>query len=151
MRSLTSTSILIAFNGETTQFFEPSTEPRQGNPFPPSSFVIYMSGLIGLINKYHSAMCGKISHTEEIPSMVTHTAFVDDVVIFGETSTRNVYNVLNILEWFCQGSRQRGFNGSKSQVLSFPWIHPSVKNILFNVKSIHAYWQQHHLLGILFL
>lgn len=47
--------------------------------------------------------------------------FVDDVMLFAETSLANIRDVLGIIELFCQSSRQR-INMSKSLIFSSPGI-----------------------------
>lgn len=53
MRCVTSLSILILINGESSQFFCPSRGLRQGDPISPLLFNICMTGMSGLIKKFN--------------------------------------------------------------------------------------------------
>lgn len=35
---------------------------------------------------------------------ITHMSFVDDLVIFGETTFPNLKNMLDTVDWFCKAS-----------------------------------------------
>ena len=89
MGCLQSTSFSILINGSPTNFFLPTMGIRQGSPLSPFIFLLVVEELSRIIHnaKENREIKGiKVSTCEE----VTHTLFVDDVLIFGEASIRNI-------------------------------------------------------------
>ena len=97
MGCLQSTSFAVIINGSASNFFRPSRGLRQGCPLSPFLFLLVAEALSKIIHKakLDGAIKGiKVSTTEE----VTHTFFVDDVLLFGEGTIRNLEAFLALID-----------------------------------------------------
>ena len=98
-------------NGEVTDSFNPECGIRQGDPLSPYIFVLCMEKLSHLINqKLRSGLwkCVKVSRGGP---EVSHFFFADDLILFGQASTKQAEVMRECLDIFC------GFSG---QQVSFP-------------------------------
>ena len=97
MGCLESTSFAVIINGSASKFFRPTRGLRQGCPLSPFIFLLVAEALSRIIHKAKAdgVIKGiKVSTTEE----VTHTLFVDDVLLFGERSIKNLEAFLALID-----------------------------------------------------
>ena len=97
MVCLQSTSFSVLINGSPSNFFRPTRGLRQGCPLSPFIFLLVAEALSRIIHKAKSegAIKGiKVSDTEE----VTHSLFVDDVLLFGEGNIRNLEAFIALID-----------------------------------------------------
>lgn len=106
MDCITTSQLNTLWNGNKTEYFNPSRGIRQGDPLSPYIFVIRMDKLSHIItealnNKYWSHMCaGKRG------PVITHLMFVDDL-LFSEAMMTHAQCVLDCLNKFCSMSGQK--------------------------------------------
>ena len=97
MGCLQYTSFAVIINGSASNFFRPSRGLRQGCPLSAFLFLLVAEALSRIIHKAKSdgAIKGiKVLTAEE----VTHTLFVDNVLLFGEVSLRNIEAFLALID-----------------------------------------------------
>ena len=91
MSCVNSTSFVVLVNGSPTAFFKGSRGIRQGYPLSPYMFLLVIKGLGILLNNAKDE--GLIKGIKVVGSIsLSHTLFVDDVMIFG----KGIYD-----EWLC--------------------------------------------------
>lgn len=104
---ITSATLLVLWNGEAPDCFQPSRGLCQGDPQSPYLFFLCMEILGNMIQK--SAAAGQwkgLKFTREGP-MVSHTFFADDLILFGEATERQDGIMAGILEYFVQSRDRR--------------------------------------------
>lgn len=74
-----------------------------------------------------------ISFNNHLP-MISHTAFANDIVIFGEAYLQNVQYMIRTIEWFCQASDKQ-INFVKSQVIFSESLLVEMGHFLFHEKG----------------
>ena len=109
-------SILV--NGTPTSTFNATRGIRQGDPISPFLFIMAMEGLGRNIKKElrEKRIKGIKLWGNNLP--VTHQQFVDDVMLFGEVSVKEVRNFKRILEVFMEASGME-INNEKSCTFIF--------------------------------
>ena len=103
MGCLQSTSFAVIINGYASHFFRPTRGLRQGCPLSPFLFLLVAEALSRIIHKakLDGAIKGiKVSTTEE----VTHTLFVDDVLLFGEGTIKNLEAFLDLIDKYSRAT-----------------------------------------------
>lgn len=75
-----------------------------------------LSGLLGHIHRFRQIVVWKGIQFGDSSPWITYMVFVDNIVVFGDASTRNVKYILDILKLFYNGSGQR-INYSKPLLL----------------------------------
>ena len=97
MGCVTSTSFTVLINGTPSSFFRPLRGLTQGCPLSPFIFLLVAEALSRIIHNVKENMLIKgikVSSTEE----VTHTLFVDDVLVFGEGTIRNLEAFASLID-----------------------------------------------------
>ena len=97
MGCIQSTTFAVLTNGSPSGFFRPTRGIRQGCPLSPFIFLLVADALSRLILKARreGRITGlKVSRTEE----VTHTLFVDDVLLFGIGEEENLKEYAVLIE-----------------------------------------------------
>ena len=97
MGCIQSTSFIGLINGSPSAFFRPTRGIRRGFPLSPFIFLLVVDALSRLILKENreSKFEGvKVSSEEE----VTHTLFVDDVLLFGVGTKENLKEFVALIE-----------------------------------------------------
>lgn len=105
-------------NGAPTTQFSPSRGLRQGDPLSPFLFMILMEGLSQLIKKAKEE--GTIEGLQPLPSnsATTHPQFVDDTMLHGTPSVKEVMRYKSLLNLFNKASGME-LNLSKSSIFFF--------------------------------
>src|SRR4051812_29195592 len=91
--------ISVLVNGSATKDFSANKCLRQGDPLSPFIFVLVMEGLTALVKKamevgeFKPFMFGEEDHVDILQ-------FADDIVILGEPSCDNLWNLKVILRGF---------------------------------------------------
>eukprot|EP00253_Pinus_taeda_P023411 PITA_23411 len=95
-------SILV--NGTPSKTFKASRGIRQGNPISPFLFILAAEGLGRYLKQERIAdnIKGLRLWGNELP--ITHQQFVDDIMLFGEPTVREVRNLKMALDLFAEAS-----------------------------------------------
>lgn len=111
-----STSIAIKFNGISFESFKPSRGLRQGDPISHFLFNMCINSLSDEIKSesIRGNWKGLTFNNQNIN--LSHMAFVDDIVLFGEAILDNVQTMLRVVGSFCDLSGQK-INFLKFQVI----------------------------------
>jgi hypothetical protein len=117
--NLTSSALFsILINGVPSKPFSPSRGIRQGDPLSPFLFIIMAEGLSRTIKEAitdHS-LSGLTPHGISPP--ISHSQFVDDILLMGMSTAREALCFRSIIDLFCEASGME-VNLSKSQVFFF--------------------------------
>ena len=115
MGCLQSTSFIVLINGSPSNFFHSSRGLRKGCPLSPFIFVLAAEALSRTIHnaKENEMIKGiKVSSTEEF----THTLFVDDFLVFGEGTIRNIEDFSSLIDK-CKNSTAMVVNMENSNLI----------------------------------
>eukprot|EP00253_Pinus_taeda_P017009 PITA_17009 len=109
-------SILV--NGTRSKTFKASRGIRQGDPISPFLFIFAAKGLGRYLKKERTTdnIKGLRLWGNELP--ITHEQFVDDIMLFGEPTIREVRNLKKVLDLFAEASGME-INKEKSCTLIF--------------------------------
>lgn len=86
LNCIKSTHILVIWNGERLQDFQPQRGLRQGDPLSPYLFVLCMEALNSLIHGAVERKQWKPCKASRTGPPITHLFFVDDLLLIGEAS-----------------------------------------------------------------
>ncbi|KAJ9560001.1 hypothetical protein OSB04_005161 [Centaurea solstitialis] len=112
---LRSSSMSILVNGSPTKEFTMGKGLRQGDPMAPFLFLIVAENLNLLMEEAKDKGLYEGLSIGELEVKVSHLQYTDDVIFFGNWSTRNLRNLLKILEYFREISGLR-INLKKSKI-----------------------------------
>lgn len=104
-------SIVIFFiiiNGRPKGFFYPSRGLRQGDPLSPFPFIMGAEVFSKLIAKEES-----LGNSANLV-LLSHTLFVDDLILFGSATNQNAQSFLNYIEKYSSWSSQKVHSGKSS-------------------------------------
>ena len=115
MRGVRSVSFSVLFNGEKTEFFQPSRGIRQGDPLSPYLFLLASEGLSCLLqHRGNSGRLEGLTVANSVPP-INHLLFADDSLLFFKASAEGATEVSSTLDVYCQASGQR-INKDKSSI-----------------------------------
>lgn len=137
MKCVSTASYSIRFNGITMESCIPSKGLRQGYPTSPLLFNLCIQFLSEVINLEASRGSWKALKFNNQDPHISHMAFADDIVIFGEATLSNIQFMINLVEYFCHFSGQR-INFLKSQVICPANLSPEVTHYLFEIKGFSS-------------
>jgi hypothetical protein len=101
MSCVTSATIAVLINGETTSFFQSGRGLRQGCPLSPLLFILVMEGLSLLLKKGQAE--GKLSGVKVSRLVkILHLFFVDDVLIMTKATLQEWREIEIILKIFAE-------------------------------------------------
>eukprot|EP00253_Pinus_taeda_P010493 PITA_10493 len=122
-------SILV--NGSPSKTFNASRGIRQGDPLSPFLFILAAEGLGRFIKQERAAnrIKGLQIWGNNLP--LTHQQFVDDIMLFGEPTVREVRHLRRILDLFAEASGLE-INKDKSCIFIFNTID-QVKSHLIRI------------------
>lgn len=95
--------------------FAPSKEIRQGDPFSPYIFIIWMEMLSRLIHKSCEDKKWKPFKLRGGSTNISHLMIVDDLILFREATTQTLTTVTNTLNDLFKTSGQK-MNSTKSKI-----------------------------------
>eukprot|EP00253_Pinus_taeda_P002372 PITA_02372 len=101
---ISSPNFSILVNGTPSKIFNASRGIRQGDPLSPFLFILAAEGLGRFIKKEREAnriKCLKL-WGNNLP--LTHQQFVDDIMLFGEPTVKEVRHLKRILDLFAEAS-----------------------------------------------
>lgn len=104
MRCISSTSLQVLWNGETTESFVPTRGIRQGDPLSPYIYVICMESLTHLIEEAVQVGSWKAVRASRNGPHLSNLAFADDLILFGEASMDQAKTIMTCLGKFCDMS-----------------------------------------------
>lgn len=129
MSCVSTTSISILFNGGTLDAFQPLRGIRQGDPLSPYLFISCMKVLGALIEgKSCEKLWNPVKASQYGPAF-SHLFFVHNLMLFAKVDRKNYIAIKDVLEFFCDLSRQK-ISGKKSSVFFSPNVDQSMRNDL---------------------
>lgn len=147
---LTSTSLSIRFNNSRTPYFEPSRGLHQGDPLFPFLFIICIQGFSAMINHSLHSNKWKPLLLKNQPLNITHLAFADDIILFGQASDEGLHEILSVLNSFCHDSGQQIYF-SKSQVIFNKHTSQGFKDRICSILNMNPLVDKSSYLGIPFV
>lgn len=116
MSCITFVSFFVLINGSASPFFHAGRGLRQGYPLSPQLFLLVAEGLSRALT---DAKNKDLIHGVQISLnlQITHLLFVDDVLMFGSSSSREVDRLQEILSLFLKATGME-VNGNKSTLSS---------------------------------
>ncbi|KAL5760892.1 hypothetical protein ACOSQ2_019730 [Xanthoceras sorbifolium] len=107
MFCITSVHYKVIVNGEASCGFSPEAGIRQGDPLSPYIFVLCMEKLSHIITqKTREGEWRSIKLSRGGPE-VSHLFFADDLILFGQASSRQAKVMKHCLDTFCRCSGQQ--------------------------------------------
>jgi hypothetical protein len=114
MSCVTTSTFVVLFNGEATEFFKSGRGLHQGCPLSPLLFILVMEGLSLMLKS--SITEGTITGIKVSKMIkIVHLLFVDDVLIMTKANINEWREIANILQIFCIASGLM-INNSKTTV-----------------------------------
>ncbi|XVF22870.1 hypothetical protein REPUB_Repub12eG0208500 [Reevesia pubescens] len=125
MYCITSTTMSILWNGDTTDAFKPTRGLRQGDPLSPYLFVLCLQKLSSLIdNSVQNGEWQPLKLSRDGP-LISHIFFADDLVLFGRASIEQCEVMLDCLNIFCSVSGEK-VNFQKSMFYTSPNVRTEI-------------------------
>lgn len=87
----------IIVNGQRHGFFKSENELRQGDPIPPSLFVISAELLSTMLNNLHDQESFSAFAMNKRGPRINHLAFADDLILFITTRKKTVKKMMKVL------------------------------------------------------
>ena len=128
--SIVSTSIL--FNGGMMEPINPSRGIRQGDPLSPYIFILCMEFLGQLIEgKCNEKLWNPVKASRSEP-IFSHLFFANDLVLFAKVNQANCIAIREVLDTFCEKSRQT-ISESKSRVFFSPNVDMESREDMYDL------------------
>ena len=124
MECVSSVSSALLINGGITGHFKPNRGLRQGDLLSPYLFILNQEVLSKLLEREH--LEGKISGVKANIGgpAITHTMYVDDIILFTKATSREAMTLNDCLEKYCKWSGQQSIG--KNLSWSSPNLHHKV-------------------------
>lgn len=116
---ISSPSMKILWNGESTDIFFPSRGVRQGDPISPYIFVLCIEWLSQLISLAAESNTWKPIRLNRNGPPLSHLCFADDLILFGEASLDQAQVISDYLNLFYASSGQK-VNKAKTRIFFSP-------------------------------
>jgi hypothetical protein len=104
---ISTSKMRVLWNGEALEEFSPSRGIRQGDPLSPYLFVLCIERLFQSINLAVSQEKLSPIRLSRGGPMLSHLAYADDLMLFGEATVSQAQNIKDILDTFCKSSSQK--------------------------------------------
>lgn len=150
MRCISSSTMVIRFNGYNPEYFKSSQGLHQGNPLSPLIFNLCMALFSKLIQDTCANGRWRDIYFNNQPIHILHMSIVDDIVIFGEVDSQNVQIMLRMVGLFCNGSGQK-INFTKSYIICSESIDLETSHFSFQEKDFLRSKVQFGYLGFSFI
>jgi hypothetical protein len=101
MRGVKSVSFSVLFNGERTEFFNPSQGIRQGDPLSPYLFLLAAEGFSCFLQ--HRETSGTLEGlvVANVAPPINHLLFPDDSLLFFKANQETVTKLETTLDLYC--------------------------------------------------
>ena len=137
MSYISSSSILVLFNGGQLDPFLPSRGIRQGDLLSHYLFILCMEVLGFLIvDQCSSHLWDPIKSSQSGPSF-SHLFFADDLVLFAKADLKNCQSIRDALDTFCELSGQK-VNMTKSKVFFSPNVGQENRDSFCNILGFRS-------------
>ena len=132
MRCISTSLISMLVNGGALEPFQPSRGIRQGDLMAPYIFIMCMEVLGFLIkDKCDSNLWDPVCASRGRLAF-SHLFFVDDLVLFAKANKKNCQSVKDIMDMFCDLSRQK-VNQGKFRVYFSPNVGADMREELCSI------------------
>lgn len=118
MHGISSVRTNVMWNGVRSDFFTPQRGIRQGDPLSPYIFVLCMDKLSHLISQAVEDGNWKPMKAGRTGPQISHLMFVDDLLLFGEATEKQMNCVMQVLGQFCALSGQQVSNENTTIMFS---------------------------------
>lgn len=115
MSCISSSSFKVLWNGEKSEYFNPSRGIRQGDPLSSYIFVSCMDYLSHIIADHVIEGSWKPMRAGRLGPIISHLIFADDLLLFVEASIDQMQTILHCLNMFCSASGQK-VNANKTSI-----------------------------------
>ncbi|KAJ3685147.1 hypothetical protein LUZ61_014311 [Rhynchospora tenuis] len=147
MGCVTSASFAILFNGSTDGFITPTRGLRQGCALSPYLFILCMDILNRMFEfKMSKGLLSGLSISRGAPA-ISSILYADDLLICGMANTREVQEVKNILQVFCELSGQ-SIGVDKSRIWFSKRTGPDIRAYCMNIFQACEGENSHTYLGV---
>ena len=137
MSCISTVSTSILFNGGMLEPINPSRGIRQGDPLSPYIFILCMKFLGQLIEgKCSENLWNPVKASGSGPSF-SQLFFADDLVLFAKANQANCIAIREVLDTFCDKSRQT-ISDSKSRVFFSPNVDVDSREDLCDLLGFRA-------------
>lgn len=126
---VSSCSLSVLWNGESLPPFSPGRGLRQGDPLSPYLFILVMEKLAYMIQEKVNSGRWKPLKISRGGVTLSHLFFADDLMIFGEATSRQLDLIMNCLDTFANVSGLT-MNLHKSKLFTSPGVPNGVANML---------------------
>ena len=131
--SCVSTSFIsVLYNGGALEPFLPSSGIRQGGPFSPCLFILYIEVLGAFIIEKCDAKLWDPIKASRGGLVFSYLLFADDLVLFAKANRKNCLVVKDVLDSFCSFSGKKVSN-AKSRVFFSPNVNQDTKTNLCEI------------------
>jgi hypothetical protein len=132
---ISTTSFSIMINGSPFGMFSPSRGLRQGDPLSHFLFIIDTEVLSCLIHHQESIGLLKGMKIGKHCPPITHSLFVDDLVIFAKSTSTETHTIKSCLDSYCAWSGKQ-VNEAKSSIL---FTKNTLASTIRSIKGIIPY------------
>lgn len=132
MSCVSSSSILVLFNGGALDPFLSTMGIRQGDPLSPYLFILCMEILGAFITEKCEAKLWDPISASRGGATFSHLFFAEDLVLFAKADVKNYRAARDVLDTFCELSGQK-VSAKKSHVFFCPNVGLNTREELCNV------------------
>ena len=136
MSCISSSNVIVLFNGGALEEFHPTRGIRQGDPLSPYLFIMCMV-ILGFMIKFKSdSKLWDPVKASRGGLAFSHLFFVDNLILFGKANKKSYISIKEALDSFCELSGKKVNNG-KSQVYLSPNVSRERREELCSCLNLH--------------
>ena len=127
----------MLYNGGALEPFLPSSGIRQGDPFSPCLFILYIEVLGAFIIEKCDAKLWDPIKASRGGLVFSYLLFADDLVLFAKYDRKNCLAVRDVIDSFCSLSGKKVSN-AKSRVFFSPNVNPDARANLCEILEFRS-------------
>lgn len=147
MHCISTSTMSVLWNGEALEEFKPTRGIRQGDPFSPYLFVLYIEKLFQMIEVAVNHNHWKPIQLVRGGPRISHLAFGDDVLLFAEASEGQVTLMRHVLGVFCRFTGQK-ISEAKTRIFFSKNVDQHVKRRICEVAGFQMTEDLGNYLGV---
>ena len=137
MSCVSTVSMEILLNGEALDPIYPLRGIRQSDPLSPYLFILCMEFLGQLIQEKCNAKLWQLVKVSQSGPGFSHMFFADDLVLFARADATNCSMIRDVLDDFCNLSRQTA-SEAKSRVFFSPNVNRDSRESFFDILGFRS-------------